>query len=282
MSLLYNTQKPLKSNNTNFSKSHKNINHHSKQSDGNILHLQQKLGNQEMQRMIKSGLIQAKLKVSQPNDPYEREADRVADQIMRMSVSHDNKTNVQNNSENKIQRKCSNCKMDNEKKEEKELKISRKPQSSHSNLETSDEISNQINNARGGKPLDYSTKDFMESRFGNDFSNVRIHNNSKANELARTVNARAFTVGNNIFFGNNETTTDKKLLAHELTHVVQRKMKNTIQRRDGGKKPSQKDTNKDTMECPPEDELNKIESRFKAIVVSVLNLSSVTPPRIGF
>ena len=174
--------------------------------------------NQEIQRMIKSRIIQPKLKISQPNDPYEREADRVADQIMRMSNIED-KTHVQNNSENKIQRKCSSCQMNDKKKDE--LKISRKPTFSNNDLETTDEISNQIKNTDGGKPLDNTTKSFMESRFGYDFSDVRIHDDSKSQQLSRSVNARAFTVGNNVFLGQNEFTSDNRLIAHELTHVLQ-------------------------------------------------------------
>ena len=61
----------------------------------------------------------------------------------------------------------------------------------------------------------------MESRFRYDFSKVRIYDDSKANELSRSVNARAFTTGNNIFMDKNESALDKRLIAHELTHVIQ-------------------------------------------------------------
>jgi len=66
---------------------------------------------------------------------------------------------------------------------------------------------------------------FMEERFGVDFSNVRIHADSEAARMARALNAEAFTYGRDIYFGEGryrpETTKGKKLLAHELTHVVQ-------------------------------------------------------------
>ena len=188
----------------------------SNQTRQNILDLQQTLGNQEIQRLIKSGILQPKLKISQPNDPYEREADRIAEQIMRISVSQ-SETNLQNNLEDKIHRKFPTYDM----KKEDELKISRKSVFNDSNLEASDEISNQINNVSGGKPLDDSTKSFMESRFNHDFSNVRIHDDSKSQQLSRVVNARAFTTGNNIFLGKDESVSDKRLMAHELVHVVQ-------------------------------------------------------------
>jgi len=232
LSLSYATQKYTKSDSksysTNFSKSYKKPNHHNNQSHNNTLqnhdkisYLQQTLGNQEIQRMLKSGVIQPKLKISQPNDPYEREADRVAEQVMRMSIPSKDEIHESDKSENKIHRKCSNCNMNDKKKEEKELTISRKPQSSHSNLEASDEISNQISSTSGGKPLGGTTKDFMESRFRHDFSGTQIHDNSNANNLARSVNARAFTVKNNVFLGKNESISDRHLIAHELVHVIQ-------------------------------------------------------------
>ena len=190
------------------------------QDNKNISHLQQTVRNQAIQGMIKSGIIQPKLKISHLNDPYEREADRIDKQIMKMSGSYEDETQIQNNSKNKVQRKGSTYQMNDKKKDEK-IKISRKPQSSFINLETSNEIFNQITNTGEGNPLDSSTKQFMGSRFNYDFSDVRIHDDSKANELAGAVSARAFTTGNNIFFGRNESSSNIHLMAHELTHVVQ-------------------------------------------------------------
>jgi hypothetical protein len=77
----------------------------------------------------------------------------------------------------------------------------------------------------GGRPLPESVRAFFEHRFGCDFSNVRVHTGADAADLARSINARAFTVGCDIVFGSNEyapqRTTGWQLLAHELTHVVQ-------------------------------------------------------------
>lgn len=79
----------------------------------------------------------------------------------------------------------------------------------------------------GGKPLDPVTRLFMESRFNNDFSQVRIRTDAKADELTRIVNARAFTIGNKIVFRAGqfapETQSGSKLLAHELAHVIQQR-----------------------------------------------------------
>jgi len=79
-----------------------------------------------------------------------------------------------------------------------------------------------------GQPLEDGTREFMEPRFGHDFSRVRVHTDSKAAESARAVNAQAYTVGKDVVFGSNEyapgTTGGRKLLAHELTHVLQQGM----------------------------------------------------------
>jgi hypothetical protein len=76
-----------------------------------------------------------------------------------------------------------------------------------------------------GQPLDAPTRGFMESRLGHDFSNVHLHTDAKAAESARAVNALAYTVGRDVVFGAGQyrprTVEGQKLIAHELTHVVQ-------------------------------------------------------------
>lgn len=87
-------------------------------------------------------------------------------------------------------------------------------------------IESSINSLKGGgQPLSKSVRNYLESRFGYDFSGVRVHTDSKASETAKSINAKAFTKGRNIVFGagqySPETTEGKSLLGHELTHVVQ-------------------------------------------------------------
>jgi hypothetical protein len=76
-----------------------------------------------------------------------------------------------------------------------------------------------------GQPLDPTTRAFMEPRFGHDFSRVRVHSDAAAEQSARGMNARAYTVGHNIVFNAGQfapgTHEGQRLLAHELTHVVQ-------------------------------------------------------------
>jgi hypothetical protein len=86
-----------------------------------------------------------------------------------------------------------------------------------------------------GRSLDSDTRVFMEPRFGHDFSQVRVHTGAQAAKSARAVNALAYTVGKNIVFGTGQYAPNsmegKRLLAHELTHVVQQKDGSTFQRR---------------------------------------------------
>src|SRR2546427_9080181 len=79
----------------------------------------------------------------------------------------------------------------------------------------------------GGTPLDTDTRGFMESRLGSDFSDVRVHTDATASESARSVQAHAYTVGNDVVFQSGkyapENDSGKRMLAHELTHVVQQR-----------------------------------------------------------
>ena len=78
-----------------------------------------------------------------------------------------------------------------------------------------------------GTPLDHQTRRFMESRLGADFSDVRVHTGATASESARSVQAHAYTVGTDVVFQSGkyapETDSGKRMLAHELTHVVQQR-----------------------------------------------------------
>ena len=78
-----------------------------------------------------------------------------------------------------------------------------------------------------GRPLDSETRAFIEPRFGYNFSQVRVHTDARAVNSARSVNASAYTVGSNIVFAADQyepgATTGMKLLAHELTHVLQQR-----------------------------------------------------------
>ena len=109
--------------------------------------------------------------------------------------------------------------------EEEEELLQTKGFHSQSN-EIKPSLTTRIQNLKGGgQPLPESTRAHFESRFGQDFSKVRVHADSNAVEAARAVNARAFTVGRDIVLGKEQyapwTEEGRKLLAHELTHTLQ-------------------------------------------------------------
>ncbi len=94
--------------------------------------------------------------------------------------------------------------------------------------QTRDDLHTRLSRNRGaGQPLPEADRSFMERRFGSDFSDVSVHTDSSAVQMNRELNAQAFTHGRDIYFGagryNPGTSSGKKLLAHELTHVVQQK-----------------------------------------------------------
>ena len=193
-----------------------------------ILFLQRTIGNQAVGRFIKSGALQAKLRIGQPGDIYEQEADRVAEQVMRMpepKVSNETKVSGQPPT-NSIQRKCPGCKKGTKiVKEEEEEKLQKK-EASGSTHEVTSELESRIGAVRGGgQPLPESLRAFYEPRFGHDFSRVRVHSGGAAGQSARDVNAYAYTVGHDIVFGAGRfapvTHEGRHLIAHELTHVVQ-------------------------------------------------------------
>jgi hypothetical protein len=84
-----------------------------------------------------------------------------------------------------------------------------------------------------GQRLDAASRAFMEPRFGRSFGDVRVHAGPRAADSARAVNALAYTVGNHIVFGKGQdapkSTSGKRILAHELAHVVQQRSGNTLQ-----------------------------------------------------
>jgi len=83
-------------------------------------------------------------------------------------------------------------------------------------------LSTQIDAKRGGgSALETGTRSSMESAFGASFADVRLHTDAEAHALNRSVGAKAFTTGSDIFFGAGSSPSDSGLLAHELTHVVQ-------------------------------------------------------------
>src|SRR6185295_16965699 len=153
---------------------------------------------------LRPGGVQAKLTVSQPDDPFEQEADRVADRVMRMDAPGVT-----------VQRMCAGC--------EEEEELQRKETGSEAVETTPSMVHDSLTSP--GAPLDSTTRTYMEQRFGHDFDNVRVHTGSGADAAARQINSLAFTLGNDVVFRQGQyapqSNEGRRLLAHELTHVVQ-------------------------------------------------------------
>jgi hypothetical protein len=304
-----------------------------------ILHLQRTIGNQAVQRLIKSGNLQTKLRIGKPGDKYEMEADKIADQVMRMpemtecldcndkeeiqkaqpittkitplvsrqvETEEEEKEEIQTKSiveeisplvqkqeeeeeeepiqakleplplqrqvepeeEEPIQGKLESSLLQKQVELEEEEKIQTKsiveeisplvqrqeeeeeplqgkletsslqkqveeeeePIQAKSNSSNTAEVSSSVESnisslKGGGQPLSKSTREYFEPKFGYNFGDVRVHNDSKASEVAGSINAKAFTSGKDVVFRGEEyspeTDSGKRLLAHELTHVVQ-------------------------------------------------------------
>ena len=125
-----------------------------------------------------------------------------------------------------IQKKCAHCEEEERAQRKPLTSFIQKKQSLNNNVVASDNVSNQIQSTKGiGNAMSATTKNFMESRFGADFSSVKIHTGNYASQLSKDLHAQAFTVGNNIYFSEGryqpESTEGKHLLAHELTHTIQ-------------------------------------------------------------
>jgi Domain of unknown function (DUF4157) len=213
-----------------------------------ILHLQRTFGNQAVQRLLQAipddfeahshtnevarfahdfrripghpkslASLQAKLRVSSPGDIHEQEADRVSEQVMRMPDSPLQSVCACGG-------ECSGCRGENQGGEHRPLQTRR----AHTNGAGTAAVPPMVSQAlrSHGQPLDSAARAFFEPRFGHDFSRVRIHTDPKASESARAMDALAYTVAPDIVFGAGQyaphTTVGRTLLAHELTHVIQR------------------------------------------------------------
>jgi hypothetical protein len=142
--------------------------------------------------------LQTKLRINEPGDAYEQEADRVANQVLARPVQPGVTSTP--------------------------LRIQRYAGQSTGGANTAPASVNHVL-ASSGRPLEPALRQEMEQRFGHDFSRVRVHTGGAAEQSTRDVNAHAYTVGHNMVFGADQfaprTNEGRRLIAHELTHVVQ-------------------------------------------------------------
>ena len=150
----------------------------------------------ECRRKRKPGL-QAKLKINPPGDRYEQEADRMAETVMRSPAPAVRRMPI--------------------------TPLLQRAATAPGGMAAPASVDQVLSSP--GQPLDAGTRAFMEPRFGHNFSRVRIHTDAQAAASAQAVQARAYTVGSDMVFGAGQyapgTAAGRRLLAHELTHVVQ-------------------------------------------------------------
>ncbi|MGC2636675.1 MAG: DUF4157 domain-containing protein [Acidobacteriaceae bacterium] len=201
--------------------------------------------------------LQAKPEIGAFNDPLEREADRVADGVMRKGALASQGTMGKPAT---LQRKCEHCAEEDNEQE----KLSRKEADTTAPQGAAPRIVHETLRSPG-QPLDSRTRAFFEPRFGYDFSSVRIHADNKAADSARAVRARAYTVGSDLVFAPGQYAPDsragRELLAHELTHVTQQASGGSgkarrLQRQSTDAKPADTTTgdDKDKKDKKPDDD----------------------------
>ncbi len=201
--------------------------------------LQHTLGNAYVQRLVETMKLQPKLSVSQPDDIYEREADRLAREITRlpgpelrrqdipeeeelqMQPTQLQRQSAEEEEEEELQAKSTLQRQDIPEEEELQMKAEVNAPSP-----VPQDIEVRINSLRGnGQSLPEVTRAPLEIGLGHDFSQVHVHTDAEAGELSRRLGAKAFTTESDIFFGENAyqpaTAGGQELIAHELTHVVQ-------------------------------------------------------------
>jgi hypothetical protein len=259
--------------------------------------LQQVLGNQALVRLMRSGVLQPKLRVTAPDDsaereaghianqrtpapdvvkeeassperwisshppgdglrihpkltvgaiddPLEREADQVADRVMRMPDPGLTAPPTPSSASPGLQRKCncggtcSKCQEEQSGLGHESLRLKSAGPGAQAGIPVPPSVHEVLRSS--GQPLDAATRAFMEPRFGYDFSRVRVHSGSPAEQSARDVNARAYTVGHNVILGSPRfapgTHQERRLIAHELAHVLQQGRSNEALQRTPAKK----------------------------------------------
>lgn len=152
------------------------------------------VGNRAVGALLADGRLQPKLRVGGPGGPSEREADRTAAQVTEAPESG------------------------------APVSVDERPPSTGAGA-VPPPVEREVESASGGRPLPGPVRSFFEPRFGADLGGVRIHDGPEADRLNRRLDARAFTLGTDVYFGAGQyrpgTDAGDRLLAHELTHVIQ-------------------------------------------------------------
>ena len=167
--------------------------------------------------------LQRKARLSTPGDRFEREADEVAERVMRMAQPPAGGAATGSLAGAATASRAGAQRVSPAAAEDTAGPILR--EASRQGVAEIDADTAVAATARGGAPLANELRNYFEPRFGHDFSAVRVHSGADADRGARAVQARAYTIGRDLVFAAGEyapsTDAGRRLLAHELAHVVQ-------------------------------------------------------------
>jgi hypothetical protein len=169
--------------------------------------------------------VQAKLTVGRPDDEYEREADAVADRVMRTPVTA--MPAVQRHEQPGLRRApdvqalCSECAAELEEQATGGAPPVQARPSGAAAPQVGAGLQRTVQSPGSGSPLPASVRARIEPILGSDLGHVRVHADSRANQAAGSIGAKAFTHGPNVWLGSGQSSHDLSLMAHESTHVVQ-------------------------------------------------------------
>ncbi|WP_316632453.1 DUF4157 domain-containing protein [uncultured Flavobacterium sp.] len=202
-----------------------------KPSAGGLLQSREQVQQKPISETISS--VQAK-ETKEEDKSVQKKSDKEEDKKVQKKSDKEEDKKVQKKSDKKeedktVQKKCKDCekeeKVQKKDKKEEEKPVQKKGKNTESEIQDN-ELEGKLDNSKGGGTgLDKSTKKEMESGFGTDFSNVKIHTDARAVQMSQELGAQAFTNGNDVYFNegkyNPGSKEGKHLLAHELTHTVQ-------------------------------------------------------------
>ncbi|WP_291143223.1 eCIS core domain-containing protein [Flavobacterium sp. UBA7680] len=201
--------------------------------------VQKKSDKEEDKKVQKKGEKEEDKKVQKKSDKEEdkkvqKKGEKEEDKKVQKKSDKEEDKKVQKKGEKeedkKVQKKCAECEGEDKNVQKKDKKEEEKPvQKKEQNSETeiqNNALERKLDSSKGsGTGLDKKTKKEMESGFGSDFSNVKIHTDASAVQMSQELGAQAFTNGNHVYFNegkyNPSSQEGKHLLAHELTHTVQ-------------------------------------------------------------
>jgi hypothetical protein len=163
-------------------------------------------------KVARMAMIQAKLSIGEPNDKYEQEADATASKVVQQINSPTQDKSVQREAM--------------EEEDELQMKTLVQRRENLGGGEASTDLESSIQSARGsGQSLDPNLQAKMGQAMGADFSGVKVHTDSQSDQLNKSIQAKAFTTGQDVFFRQGaydpSSRGGQELIAHELTHVVQ-------------------------------------------------------------